>query len=70
MPEMSGLQLMDALRARGHDIPVIFVTAFPSEKARAEANSRGASFLIKPFDGENLDRCLKSALRCESGRSV
>lgn len=64
MPEMSGIQLSDALRARGYDIPIIFVTAFYDDNLRAKAIDRGAiCFLSKPFDGETLRRCLNSALR-------
>jgi FixJ family two-component response regulator len=64
MPEMSGIQLQDALRARGHDIPIIFITAFHDDKVRAQALARGAvGFLSKPFDSETLLRCLDTALR-------
>jgi FixJ family two-component response regulator len=64
MPEMSGLQLQETLRAGGHDIPIIFVTAFHDDKVRSEALDRGAiCFLSKPFDGETLLRCLKAALK-------
>ena len=64
MPEMSGMQLQEALRAGGHDIPIIFVTAFHDDKARSEALDRGAiCFLSKPFDGETLLRCLETALK-------
>jgi FixJ family two-component response regulator len=63
MPEMSGIQLQDMLRGRGYDIPIIFITAFPNERVRAEALNRGAvCFLSKPFDGEALVRCLETAL--------
>lgn len=63
MPDMSGIQLLDALRARGHNMPIVFVTAYPSEAVRAEAMSRGAvCFLTKPFDGETLKHCLEAAL--------
>jgi FixJ family two-component response regulator len=64
MPEMSGLQLQETLRACGHNIPIIFVTAFHDDKVRSEALDRGAiCFLSKPFDGETLLRCLKTALK-------
>jgi FixJ family two-component response regulator len=64
MPEMSGIQLQDALRAGGHNIPIIFVTAFYDAKVRSEALSRGAiCCLSKPFDGETLLRCLEIAFR-------
>lgn len=63
MPDMSGIQLHDALRARGHTMPIIFITAFPNDEIRAQALLRGAvCFLSKPFDGEALSRCLQTAL--------
>ena len=64
MPEMSGIELHDVLREQGHNIPIIFITAFPDEKARARAVIRDAiCFLSKPFDGESLLHCLKLALK-------
>jgi DNA-binding response OmpR family regulator len=64
MPDVSGFQLLDDLRARGHDIPTTFVTAFSSERVRAQALARGViCFLTKPFDGETLERCLRIALK-------
>ncbi|MBY5357797.1 response regulator [Rhizobium leguminosarum] len=70
MPNMSGLQLQDALRLRGHNIPTIFVTAYPDNKVRAEAFARGAfCFLNKPFDGATLTRCIDVALQNTAGDS-
>ena len=64
MPKMNGIELYDALRARGHDIPCIFVTAFYTEEVRKQALDRGAvCFLSKPLDGETLARCLDRALK-------
>src|SRR3954469_12026319 len=60
MPGMNGIQLQDALREAGHAMPVIFITAFPDEKTRAQAFVRGAKcYLNKPFDGEMLSHCIK-----------
>jgi FixJ family two-component response regulator len=70
MPEMSGIQLLDALRIRGYDIPIIFITAFPDEKIRAQALAQGAvCFLDKPFEGEALSRCIDSALKDNTGKN-
>lgn len=64
MPVLSGLQLLDELRTHGHDMPIIFVTAFPNERVRAQALLRGAiSVLTKPFDGKTLELCLAAALK-------
>lgn len=70
MPEMSGIQLQDALRVRGHDIPIIFITAFPDEKIRSQALAQGAvCFLDKPFEGEALWRCIDIALKDNIGKN-
>jgi FixJ family two-component response regulator len=63
MSAMSGLDLPAALRARGHNVPFIFMTAFPDENLRARAMKAGAiCFLAKPFAAPNLIRCLEAAL--------
>src|SRR4051812_2425779 len=50
MPGMSGIDLQSRLIADGHRLPVIFITAFPETRARAQALLRGAlGFLSKPF---------------------
>ncbi|MES0171278.1 response regulator [Mesorhizobium sp. M0006] len=70
MPEMSGIQLQDVLHARGHNIPIILITAYPDDRVRAQAFARGAvCFLSKPFDGETLSRCLAVALKNNASES-
>ena len=62
MPGMSGLQLHRKLIASGRRIPVIFITAFPDERLRKRALTAGAVCdLTKPFDGESLRSCIRSA---------
>jgi FixJ family two-component response regulator len=63
MPGMSGIELQHQLIAQGCHLPIIFVTAFPEMKARAQALAAGAiCFLGKPFSDEELITCLKKAL--------
>ena len=63
MSAMSGLDLLAAMRAKGHGAPFIFITAFPDENLRARAAKAGAiCFLAKPFAVPNLIRCLETAL--------
>jgi RNA polymerase sigma factor (sigma-70 family) len=55
MPEMDGLQLQEALHARGCLLPVIFITAFGDVPASVHALKGGAiDFLEKPFSTEGL----------------
>ena len=50
MPEMTGIDMLCALRAAGNQVPFGFVTSEGSEEMRTRASSSGASFLIaKPF---------------------
>ncbi len=63
MPGMNGLQLHRKLLASGGRVPVIFITAFPDERVRKQALKAGAvCYLSKPFDGESLLSCIRSAL--------
>ena len=59
MPEMSGMDLHDALRNKGFNPPVIYMTGHGEVPLAVEAMKKGAvTFLEKPFD----DTLLKSAL--------
>jgi len=70
MPEMSGIQLQDSLRAGGHNIPIIFITAYSDDKIRSGALAQGAvCFLEKPFEIEALSRCIDVALRAKMGKN-
>jgi FixJ family two-component response regulator len=70
MPAMSGVELLTLLRAQGHGMPFIFITAFPEESVRARALKAGAiCFLAKPFDGPTLISCLNTALARQNGET-
>lgn len=53
MPEMTGIDMLRAMRSAGLDIPLGFVTSEGSDEMRAQAEAAGALFLIaKPFTAE------------------
>lgn len=55
MPGTSGLELPNLLARHGHDVPVIFVTAYDTEENRTAARqARAAAFFHKPVDGQAL----------------
>lgn len=63
MPGMSGIELQSRLIRHGHHVPVIFITAYPETKTRAQALAAGAvGFLSKPFHDESLIACIDEAL--------
>lgn len=62
MPEMSGLQLLDALRERGVRWPVVFMTGHGDVPLAVEAMRKGAlTFLEKPFQEAALEEALGRA---------
>ena len=53
MPNMTGIELLNALRAAGDDVPFGFVTSEGSPEMRGLAEAAGALFLVaKPFTAE------------------
>jgi FixJ family two-component response regulator len=55
LPGMSGLDLLDRLRARHTALPVVLITAHDAPGRDREALSRGAvAYLAKPFHGTAL----------------
>jgi two-component system, LuxR family, response regulator FixJ len=67
MPGLSGLALLQRLRALGSSMPVIIITAAIDPTTRARALEGGVhAFLTKPVNDDDLIRYLKSALNRES----
>lgn len=62
MPGLSGLQVHDALLARGIGWPVVYMTGHGDVPLAVEAMQKGAcSFLEKPFQDAVLERTLEMA---------
>ncbi|KQV90354.1 hypothetical protein ASD15_23925 [Massilia sp. Root351] len=62
MPGMSGIELLEHLRRQGCTVPLIVLTAFPEPAVRQRAQQGGAAaFLSKPFQGDELMRCVSQA---------
>ena len=63
MPEMSGIELLESLRASGWTGPFGFITSESGQATKVRAFDAGATFVItKPFTGENLNRVVRNAL--------
>jgi len=64
MPEMSGMELLKALRSKGINIPFGFITSEGTDEMKQRALDAGASFLIsKPFTAEVMAEALKGQIR-------
>ena len=71
MPRMTGTELHSRLVGSGFDIPIILITAYPDDSARAQALRQGVvGYLTKPIDEEVLLGCVELALqRAKSDRN-
>lgn len=68
MPEMSGLEVQAALRARGQAIPVVFLTGHGDIPLAVRSLQAGAvDFLEKPIQGAMLLERVRRALRLDQG---
>jgi two-component system chemotaxis response regulator CheY len=62
MPQMSGLELLKALRAEGNQVRFGFVTSEGTEEIRQQAVDAGALFLVtKPFTADTFKEALSTA---------
>jgi CheY-like chemotaxis protein len=63
MPEMSGLELANRLRATRGALRVMFMSGFPEPTVGdGTAAAPGAHFIQKPFDRQQLLRATRRAL--------
>ena len=63
MPGMSGLELLDEVKSRAPDLPVLMVTAYGDKGTETDAIKRGAMGLVsKPVDFGDLKNSLTTML--------
>lgn len=63
MPGMTGLDLQLELARRGHEIPIIFITALKDRSIQEKAFQQGAvQFIHKPFSDTALLDALNAAI--------
>jgi DNA-binding response OmpR family regulator len=70
LPRRSGLEILQALRGRGDDMPVLMLTARDTVEDKVAGLDGGADdYLVKPFDLDELTARIRALLRRRSGRS-
>ena len=63
MPNMTGIECLQALRSSGSDVPFGFVTSEGSPEMREKAANAGALFLIaKPFNEDTFKDALDGVI--------
>jgi DNA-binding NtrC family response regulator len=66
MPKMGGMEVLQALRRDGIDVPIIVITAHGSIETAVEAMKEGAyDFITKPVDAKHFDIVVRKALERE-----
>ena len=55
MPSMDGIELLERIKDKNQDLPVIMMTAHGTVDKAVEAMQKGAySYILKPFDNDQL----------------
>ena len=69
LPGMDGFTLLRKLRAGGHAVPVLMLTARSDLSDRVQGLDCGADYyLTKPFEPEELLACVRTLLRRSGGQ--
>jgi DNA-binding NtrC family response regulator len=64
MPGMTGIQLLERVRAHDLDVPVVIITGTPSTATAMSAMEHGAlRYLVKPVDLTSLLKLVDDAVR-------
>ena len=70
LPKKSGLDVLRSLRSRGHDVPVLIMTARDAVADRVAGLDAGADdYLVKPFDLDELAARVRALHRRRAGRA-
>jgi DNA-binding NtrC family response regulator len=63
MPGASGLQVLEKVRAKSGDLPVVLITAFGDSDTKKQAESLGATALLdKPLDIDQLQKVVRGSV--------
>jgi DNA-binding response OmpR family regulator len=63
MPEMTGIEVLDAVRSHDGSLPIIIITSSTSREAAIGSLAKGANeFILKPFEWEELKSKMQKVL--------
>lgn len=64
MPGLDGLQLLEEVKKRDEDVPVIIITAYGTIESATEAIEKGGfDFITKPFKKEQILFTIEKAIK-------
>lgn len=71
MPEMNGLEMLEAMREKGLEVPTLMITGYPTIQTAVKALRLGAvDYIPKPFTRPELLGPLNRALRRGDGQNA
>jgi len=71
LPIRSGVEVLDTIRARGSDVPVLILTARDTAQDRISGLDKGADdYMVKPVNVDELCARIRSILRRAHGRAI
>lgn len=63
MPDLTGLDVLKDLRAKGNDMPIVMITAYGSVERAVEVMKAGAyDFITRPFDPDHVELVVRKAI--------
>ena len=68
MPGLTGPQLVEQLRARGHQPPIVFTSGYPQGLLHGDGLGENTALVAKPFTGEEITAAVRSLLNATTSR--
>ncbi|MFH2055243.1 MAG: response regulator [bacterium] len=64
LPDMDGVELLERVRAAGNDMPVVFMTGYPTvDSAVSALRNQAHDYVLKPFRLQELESTVAAAIR-------
>src|SRR5512139_2833266 len=71
LPQRDGIEVLEAMRARGDRTPVIVITARDALASRVRGLDAGADdYIVKPFELDELLARIRAVVRRQAGRAA
>ncbi|MDZ7641964.1 MAG: sigma-54 dependent transcriptional regulator [Desulfurivibrio sp.] len=71
MPEMDGIEMLQQIKARAPELPVVIVTGYATVETAVEAMKQGAvDYILKPFPVEVIDETVAKIFRQREEEAV
>ena len=63
LPDIDGIQLLEQVRAGGNDLPVVFMTGYPTVASAVGAlRNQAHDYVLKPFRLQELEHAVAAAV--------